>query len=389
MPLFSHPPLSKRVFSSIYTRAVHRNTPHLSTSPRFQTMSQAITSFNETISKDHPVYTPEKGRYWLYAAGGCPYASRTLAARELKGLSKIIGVSFTHWQIGEGGLHFLEADPKEMGDKAYTVDGGMQSFKDDTSTPLGDIPDDSARLFVDGSFDPNNGAKTLRELYSIACPEYSGAFSVPVLWDTKTKTIVNNDSGEIIRILNSSFNEFVDAEHSVDLAPKDLIPELDAYNQWMGPNVNSGVYKVGLATSQSVFEEQTVKLYESLDQVEAKLKGVYDDLVAKYGTDNNESAVLKHYFLFANHITDTDIRLYTTIIRFDSIYVDHFTCNFKTIREDYPYISKWVRNLYWNYPAFRRTTSFNQIKLFYTRSKKLIPTVVLTPLGPKADIPRL
>ena len=354
-------------------------------------MSQAITSFNETISHDHPTYKPEKARYWLYVAGGCPYASRTLTTRALKGLTKIIGVSFTHWHLSDTGLKFLEADPKEMGDNAYTVDGGMKSFKDDTSTPLGDITTDSARLFVDGSFDPNNGVKSIKELYMLANPNYTGTFSVPVLWDTKTKTIVNNDSGEIIRILNSAFNEFIDPndpEKNVDLAPKELIPELDAYNQWMGPNVNSGVYKVGLAPSQSVFEEQTIKLYESLDEVESKLKGVYDALAAKYGADN-EKEILKNYFLFANHLTDTDIRLYTTIIRFDSIYAYHFKCNWKTIRADYPFISKWLQNLYWNYPAFRQTTSFNQIKLFYTHSKKLTSSIILTPLGPKLDIPRL
>ncbi|CAB4255857.1 similar to Saccharomyces cerevisiae YKR076W ECM4 Omega class glutathione transferase [Maudiozyma barnettii] len=352
-------------------------------------MSKDIVSFNETISPDHPVYKPEKGRYWLYIAAGCPYASRALITRALKGLNNVIGVSVAQWMLGDEGWKFLQADPKEMGENAYKVDGGVHGFKDDTSGPIGDLPDDSSRLFIDGSFDPNYGVKSVKELYMMSNKDYKGSFSVPILWDLKTKTIVNNDSGEIIRILNSSFNEFIDpndAEKNVDLAPKDLIKELDDYNQWLGPNINYGVYKVGLAKSQSIFEEETIKLYNSLDKVENKLKLRYEKLSKEYKL---EDEILKKFFLFVDHITDADIRLFTTIIRFDSVYSYHFTCNYKLIRTDYPLILKWLKNLYWNHPSFKETTNFDHIKLFYTRSRKLRNTLSLTPLGPKHDIPTL
>lgn len=352
-------------------------------------MPKEITSFNETISPDHPIYKPEMNRYWLYLAAGCPYASRVLIARALKGLHPVIGVSFTHWMLGDEGWKFLEADPKEMGKNAFKIDGGIEGFTRDTSSPIGDISDDSSRLFIDGSFDPNYGFKSVKELYMMSNSNYKGSFSVPILWDLKTKTIVNNDSGEIIRILNSSSNDFInpnDNEKNVDLAPHDLIPQLDEYNNWLGPNINYGVYKVGLAKSQSDFEQETIKFYKSLDEVETKLRKRFDVLKKNY---KDESEILKRFFLFTDHITDSDIRLFTTMIRFDSIYSYHFTCNYKLIRSDYPFISKWLQNLYWNYPAFRDTTNFDHIKLFYTRSNKLCNTLRLTPLGPKDDILKL
>lgn len=354
-------------------------------------MSEVVTSFNETISPNHPIYKPEKDRYWLYVSGGCPFASRALTTRAIKGLNEIIGVSITHWMLGDDGFKFLQADPKEMGDNAYRVDGGVKSFKDDTSTPIGNIPDDSSRLFVDGSFDPHYGAKSMEDLYMMSNPNYKGKYSVPILWDLKTKTIVNNDSGEIIRILNNAFNEFIDPsdeEKNVDLAPTDIIPKLDEYNKWLGPNINMGVYNVGLADNQATFEEETIKLYKSLDEVELNLKTTYNKLAKEYG-ESNEKEILKRFYLFANHLTDTDIRLYTTMIRFDSIYVNHFKCNYKTIRNDYTYISKWLKNLYWNHPSFRGTTSFNHIKLFYSRSRKLVNPICLIPLGPEHDIEQI
>ncbi|KAG0659774.1 hypothetical protein C6P45_001757 [Maudiozyma exigua] len=352
-------------------------------------MPEAITSFNKTISPDDPIYKPEMNRYWLYLAAGCPYASRVLITRALKGLHPVIGVSFTHWMLGDDGWKFLTADPKKMGENAFRVDGGIAGFSNDTSYRIGDIKDDSSRLFIDGSFDPHYGVKSVKELYMMSNSKYTGSFSVPILWDLKTKTIVNNDSGEIIRILNSSFNEFINPnvkERNIDLAPPHLIPELNNYNNWLGPNINYGVYKVGLAKSQSEFENETISFFDSLDKVERKLEYRFDLLKESY---SDETEILKRFFLHANHITDSDIRLFTTMIRFDSIYSYHFTCNYKLIRTDYPFIYKWLQNLYWNHPAFRDTTNFDHIKLFYTRSNKLCNPLRLTPLGPKEDIPKL
>ncbi|CCF55924.1 hypothetical protein KAFR_0A04880 [Kazachstania africana CBS 2517] len=329
-----------------------------------------------------------KGKYWLYAALGCPFAHRSLIARSIKNLNDYIGVSITHWYLGKNGWRFLEANEEKMGDNAYRYDGGIRSTEDDTSTRIGDIPDHSNRLFVDGSFDPNYKAKSMKDLYLRSDPNYSGKFSVPILWDLTASKIVNNDSGEIIRCLNSIGNEIHKDKKTIDLAPSKLIPELDTFNSWLQENINMGVYKIGLATKQSEFESNLATLYRKLNECEDHLKGVYKDIEKEVGK-NNKVEILKKFYLFGNQITDTDIRFYTTAIRFDSSHAQHLKCNWRIIRDDYPYIHLWLRNLYWNHKAFRLTTNFNHIKLFYSRSQKKINPSGITPLGPEFDILKL
>ncbi|CCK70972.1 uncharacterized protein KNAG_0F03100 [Huiozyma naganishii CBS 8797] len=347
------------------------------------------TSFNEVISKTHAIYKPERGRYWIYGALGCPFSQRVMLARSVKGLNSVIGLTVAHWLMGPNGWQFVQGDGKLVGNKAYRYDGGIESTEENNSGKFGDITDDTERLFVDGTPDPHYGVRSIRELYKMSDPEYSGVFSVPLLFDLKTNTIVNNDSGEIIRLLNSGiFDEFVNTETPVDLAPNDLLSELDEFNKWCQQGINSGVYKINNSTFQEEYETKSTELFDALDKVEAKLAAIYKELESRHCQDGKDE-ILSKFYLFANHITEADIRLYVTIIRFDSIYAQHFNCNWRSIRADYRFIHLWLRNLYWNHDSFRLTTNFDHIKLFYARSfRKTKPTGQI-PMGPEFDILKL
>lgn len=350
----------------------------------------ARTSFNETISEDHPIYKPEKNRYWIYGALGCPFSHRVMIARSIKGLNSVIGLTIAHWLMGPNGWQFIQTDSNQLKDQPFRYDGGVTTTQNDNSTTFVGVDENTERLFIDGTNDPHYNTRSIKELYKKSDPEYQGVFSVPLLWDLKTQTIVNNDSGEIVRLLNSGvFDEFIEstgsAKDKIDLAPVDLIPQLDEYNKWLQVNINSGVYKVNNATTQEEYENQSKNLYKSLDAIETKLSNIYSDLESKYGKDN-KTQILSKFYLFNNQITDSDIRLFTTIVRFDPAYYSHFNCNFRSIRNDYPFIHLWLRNLYWNHDAFKLTTNFDHIKLFYSKSFKKTKTTGLVTLGPEFDI---
>ncbi|CCD22483.1 S-glutathionyl-(chloro)hydroquinone reductase NDAI_0A03260 [Naumovozyma dairenensis CBS 421] len=354
-----------------------------------------VSSFRDFVSTSHPVYKPAKGRYWLYVSLACPWAHRTLITRALKGLCGVIGVSVVHWHLDDKGWRLLPGDPSysSSNDIFYTINGGMKDTEKNVSKPHGDCANDSSKLWIDSSFDPINGFERLSQLYYKCNPEYNARFTVPVLWDIETQTIVNNESADIIRMLNSGvFDELRDNEGKtngdIDLVPKQLEKEIDEFNSWVYDNINNGVYKAGFAESSSVYEKEVTNVFNHLDKLEKVLQGTYEDLQSKYGKDN-EKEILKHYFAVGQQLTEADVRLYTTIVRFDPVYVQHFKCNFTTIRDGYPYIHKWVRNLYWNYKAFGLTTNFDHIKLHYTRSHTRINPLGITPLGPKPDIKEL
>lgn len=348
----------------------------------------AKTSFNDTISKTHPIYKPEKGRYWIYGGLGCPFSQRVMIARSIKGLNSVIGLTVAHWLMGPKGWQFIQSDTK-LDKEPFRYDGGIESTESDNSGSFKGIEDDTERLFIDGTNDPHYNTRSIRELYRKSEPDYAGVFSVPILWDLKTETIVNNDSGEIIRLLDSGvFDEFVETpetSNEINLAPEDLIPELNEYNKFLQVNINSGVYKVNNATTQEEYEEQSNNLFNAFDQVEQKLTAIYQDLENKYGKDNKDQ-ILSKFYLINNQITDSDIRLYTTIIRFDPAYYHHFNCNWRSIRNDYPMIHLWLRNLYWNQDAFKLTTNFDHIKLFYMKSFRKTKPNGMVPLGPEFDI---
>ncbi|EIN11554.1 hypothetical protein PUNSTDRAFT_62356 [Punctularia strigosozonata HHB-11173 SS5] len=272
------------------------------------------------------------GRYILYVSYGCPWASRTLIVRKLKGLEDVIDLAVVYYHLGENGWEFRPE-----------VEG---------CTP-----------------DPVYGAKTIKEIYLRADPEYALRLTVPVLFDKTLGTIVNNESSEIIRMLNTDLDEFVTDEHKgVTYYPENLRQDIDEINEWIYHKINNGVYKTGFATTQEAYDENLYPLFDALDRVEKVLEGREFLVGPGKGT-----------------LTEADIRLYTTIIRFDVGYHGAFKCNLKTIRHDYPNLHRWVRNLYWNYPAFKDTTNFDHIKGGYYALKKVNPTGVI-PRGPVPHI---
>lgn len=345
--------------------------------------------FRETISLEHPIYKPAKGRYWLYVALTCPWAHRTLITRALKGLTSVIGCSVVHWHLDDRGWRFVEAGDGKKTDERnwFDVAGGITSTGLNNSTPAAGVSNGAHRLLTDGTDEPHYGYKRLSDLYFKSKPDYDARFSVPVLWDLKTRTIVNNESSDIIRILNSSaFDEFVEDEpRHLNLLPQSLQPQIEEFNSWVYENINTGVYKAGFAESAEAYEKEVANLFHYLDKLETLLREKYARLEAEYGQSNKDK-ILARYFVVGDRLTEADVRLYPTIVRFDVVYHQHFKCNFATIRGGYPHIHKWLRNMYWRHTAFQRTTDFNHIKLGYTRSQPRINPLGITPLGPKPDI---
>lgn len=225
-----------------------------------------------------------------------------------------------------------------------------------------------------GTAEPLYGFERLKQLYYKANPDYDGRFTVPVLWDKQKETIVNNESSEIIRMLNTEFNDLLPADFAeVDLYPEELRSKIDEINDLVYDNINNGVYKTGFATSQDVYEKEVKNVFAHLDKVEEILK-------------SNQEQDPKHRFLIGTTLTEADVRLYTTIVRFDPVYVQHFKCNIGMIRHDYPYINEWLKLLYWKIPAFKDSTDFSHIKKHYTKSHKGINPHGITPVGPIPDV---
>ncbi|KAJ5811656.1 Glutathione S-transferase/chloride channel C-terminal [Penicillium riverlandense] len=299
--------------------------------------------FRNWISREPGAqFPPEKDRYHLYVSYACPWAHRTLITRSLKGLEDIISFSSVHWHLGENGWRFATSDEKLPGKNT--------------------IPDPLHPQFTH-----------LREIYFSNDPEYKGRFTVPVLYDKKNKLIVSNESAEIIRMLYYEFDDLLPEQYKkVDLFPKALRSEIDATNEWIYNDVNNGVYKSGFATTQEAYENAVTTLFSSLDRIETHLAKKLSSGGAPY--------------YFGDSITEADIRLYTTIIRFDPVYVQHFKCNIRDIRSGFPAIHRWVRHLYWEVPAFHETTDFEHIKKHYTKSHKQINQFSITPVGPVPDI---
>jgi putative glutathione S-transferase len=288
---------------------------------------RAASSFRNVIEKGGQ-FPPEKDRYHLYVSYACPWATRTLIVRKLKGLDDIISVTVVSPRMGEQGWPFASADK-----------------------------------FPEANDDPLYGFSHVKELYLKANPEYSGRFTVPVLWDKKNHTIVNNESSEIIRMLNTAFNDMIPVDKAaIDLYPSNLRPEIDGINDWVYETVNNGVYKAGFASTAEAYEAAVYPLFESLDKVEKILNG-------------------KDY-LVGDKLTEADIRLWVTIIRFDPVYVRHFKCNIRDIRNGYPVINSWMKKLYWNNSAFKDSTNFDHIKTHYFWSHPFVNPQRIVPVGP-------
>ncbi|MBZ9671998.1 glutathione S-transferase family protein [Mesorhizobium sp. B3-2-1] len=268
-------------------------------------------------------FKAEPGRYHLYVSLACPWAHRTLIFRALKKLEDVISVSVVHHFLGADGWTFLAQDGG-TGDALYGLD-------------------------------------FLHQIYTKADPAYSGRVSVPVLWDKKERTIVSNESSEIIRMLNSAFDEWGDA--SLDFYPHALRGEIDAVNTPVYSNVNNGVYRAGFATTQTAYEEAFGELFSTLDALEDRLS--------------------RQRYLVGDRITEADWRLFTTLVRFDPVYVGHFKCNMRRIA-DYPNLSNYLRDLY-SVPGVADTVSLHHIKAHYYRSHETINPKRIVPVGPELD----
>ncbi|MGA8616216.1 MAG: glutathione S-transferase family protein [Xanthobacteraceae bacterium] len=268
-------------------------------------------------------FPAEAGRYHLYVSLACPWAHRTLIFRKLKKLDDVISVSIAQPLYGKTGWEF--------------------------GTAPGATPDNV------------NGKSTLAEIYLLADPHYSGRVTVPVLWDKKRRTIVNNESSEIIRMLNAAFDAFTDAR--ADYYPVALHGEIDRINDLVYPNINNGVYRAGFATSQAAYEEAARGVFAALDQLEERLS--------------------HQRYLVGRQTTEADWRLFTTLIRFDSVYYSHFKCNLRRIA-DYPNLSNYLRDLY-QMPGIAETVSIDHIKRHYYGSQRQVNPTGIVPIGPAID----
>jgi putative glutathione S-transferase len=286
---------------------------------------RSAAQFRNWVTADGKAgFRAEAGRYHLYVSLACPWAHRTLIFRELKGLQDMIGVTVVNPLMLEQGWPLDTGFPGATGDALYGLD-------------------------------------FLYQLYLKANPEYSGRVTVPVLWDKQQQTIVSNESADIIRMFNSAFDGI--GARRGDYYPEALRTEIDEVNARVYDRVNNGVYKAGFATRQSAYEDALQELFAELDWLEARLS--------------------KQRWLVGDQITEADWRLFTTLVRFDPVYVGHFKCNLRRIA-DYPALSHYLRDLY-QQPGIGDTVNLMHIKHHYYRSHPTINPSRIVPVGPLID----
>jgi glutathionyl-hydroquinone reductase len=264
-----------------------------------------------------------RGRYHLYVAYACPWAHRTIIMRMLKGLEDVVSMSVVEPLYGPHGWRF--------------------------GTSPGTTPDSV------------NGANELAEIYLRADPKYTGRVSVPALWDKERRTIVNNESPEIIRMLNGAFGRFTNVR--TDYYPAALRGEIDRVNTLVYENINNGVYRAGFATAQEAYEDAFRAVFAALDEIEAMLA--------------------RQRYLAGPEITEADWRLFPTLIRFDAVYYSHFKCNLRRI-VDYPNLSNYLRDLY-QQPGVAATVNMDHIKRHYYGSQRHVNPTGIVPVGPALD----
>jgi putative glutathione S-transferase len=291
---------------------------------------RSVSDFRNWVTRDGSAgpsgeggFAAESGRYHLYVSHACPWAHRTMIFRALKGLQNVISVSVVH------------------------------PLMPDESWIFGEYPG--------ATVDHVNNANYLYENYLKAAPEFDGVVTVPVLWDKKRQTIVNNESSEIIRMLNSAFDQFTDVE--VDFYPQALREEIDAVNRPIYDSVNNGVYRAGFARTQEAYNNAYDRLFDTLDELEEKLS--------------------KQAYLVGGQITEADWRLFTTLVRFDSVYYSHFKTSKKRLI-DYPYLWAYTRELY-QLPGVAETVNMDHIKYHYFASHRSINPTGIVPRGPEID----
>lgn len=280
------------------------------------------TTFRNTVTADGSSgFAPEPNRYHLYVSLACPWAHRTLITRKLKGLEDVISVDVVDTLLGEEGWTLRGEEPFATGDRV-------------------------------------NGFQRLRQVYEASVADYAGSVTVPVLWDKQTEQIVNNESSEIIRQFNSAFQGL--AQHpEVDLCPAELQTQIDEVNAWVYSDVNNGVYRCGFARSQRAYDSAATALFAALD----RLEGMLD----------------KSRFLLGNTLTEADIRLFPTLVRFDLVYHTHFKCNLRRL-VDYPNLWGFTRDVF-SLPGVADTINVTHIKHHYYHSHTNINPYSVVPIG--------
>lgn len=278
-------------------------------------------SFHDTISESHDEFKPQSGRYHLYVSYACPWAHRTLIMRKLKSLDQHITVDVVHPHLLEHGWSFDTDFPGATGDSLYQ-------------------------------------ANYLYQIYQLADPDISTTATVPILWDKQTKTVVNNESAEIIRIFNSGFDSLTGNDN--DYYPEQFRQEIDQWNEKIYHNVNNGVYRAGFAIKQAAYERAVHGLFTVLDELEQHLEG--------------------RDYLVGEQLTEADVRLITTLLRFDVVYHTHFKCNVRRLM-DYPNLSRYARGMY-KLEAVKSTTDFDHIKQHYFYSHPELNPHRIIPVGP-------
>ena len=280
-------------------------------------------SIFRSIIDEESQYKPEKGRYHLYLSYACPWAHRTLIVRELKELDAVVSVSFVN---------------PIRDDKGWCFESENNQY-----------------------IDPLNGFSYLMEAYNIMDSKYDMRVTVPVLWDKQTKQIVNNESSDIIIMLNSKFNQYTNSK--LNLYPKELEIEIDELNKYIYSNINNGVYKCGFAINQEVYEGEVANLFSALDKIELRLTG--------------------RTYLVGDRLSLADIRLFVTLIRFDAVYFNHFKTNRQHI---YEYTNLWnfVKLLY-NNEQIKPTVKFDEIKDHYFKTHPSINPSGIVPVGPNIE----
>jgi putative glutathione S-transferase len=282
-------------------------------------------AFRDWVRRDGSTsYKPERNRYHLYVSLACPWAHRTIILRKLKGLEDVIGMTVV--------------DP----------------VRDDRGWAFRNGPDHSE--------DPVNGFKFLSEAYHLTDPDYDGRVTVPVLWDKHTKRIVSNSDDDIMRMFNSEFSEFASNDHN--FVPPKLEKEIEALNQRIYKDVNNGVYRAGFATKQQPYERAARKLFQALDELDARLAD--------------------QRYLFGTRMTESDWRLFPTLIRFDAVYHGHFKCNVRRII-DYQNLWPYLRDLY-QHDGVAETVNFDHIKRHYYVTHDEINPTRIVPIGPAMDL---
>ena len=298
-----------------------------STGGRFE---RKASSFRHWVTKDGSAgisgvggFKAEPNRYHLYVSLACPWAHRTIIYRKLKGLEGMISMSVVNAFMGDEGWTFAPGE-------------GVVA-------------------------DPILNAINVHEIYTAAQADYTGRVTVPILWDKKTNTIVSNESPEIIRMFNSAFDDV--GALPGDFSPPVLLAEIDELNEFIYPTINNGVYRAGFATTQEAYEEAVTEVFSALDTLEVRLE------------DSR--------YLTGNTITEADWRLFTTLVRFDAVYVGHFKCNLRRI-VDYPNIWGYLRDLY-QVPGIEETVAMDYIKAHYYGSHETINPTRVIPVGPDID----